>query len=118
MSIQSRNRLLHVLTFATIVVALGVLVLDTTGWKARPPAEAFAAVLDRYNLFGSRPRCFQSLKQLSIAVHLTDLEKNSSPHPPSRAEKAADQLHGVEVSDPYRWLEDANSPEVKEWVEK
>jgi prolyl oligopeptidase len=29
-----------------------------------------------------------------------------------------DTLHGVEVTDPYRWLEDANSAEVTEWVEK
>ncbi|XXU06526.1 prolyl oligopeptidase family serine peptidase [Sorangium sp. So ce854] len=25
-------------------------------------------------------------------------------------------LHGVEITDPYRWLEDGDSPEVKEWM--
>jgi prolyl oligopeptidase len=28
----------------------------------------------------------------------------------------ADTLHGVNVPDPYRWLEDEKSPEVKQWM--
>ena len=27
-----------------------------------------------------------------------------------------DVLHGVEVADPYRWLEDGDAPEVQQWV--
>jgi prolyl oligopeptidase len=26
-------------------------------------------------------------------------------------------IHGVEIMDPYRWLEDQNSPETREWIE-
>lgn len=28
-----------------------------------------------------------------------------------------DDYHGTKVADPYRWLEDANSPKTQEWVE-
>jgi prolyl oligopeptidase len=39
-------------------------------------------------------------------------------YPPTRAEKIVENLHGVAVADPYRWLEDGGSPEVREWVAK
>lgn len=38
------------------------------------------------------------------------------PYPPSRTVDAKDVLHGVTVPDPYRWLEDERSPEVKAWM--
>ena len=38
------------------------------------------------------------------------------PYPASRVEDTKDVLHGVEVKDPYRWLEDAKSPEVQTWM--
>ena len=38
------------------------------------------------------------------------------PPPPSRRDEVVDTLHGVEVADPYRWLEDGESDEVQQWV--
>jgi len=38
------------------------------------------------------------------------------PYPASRVEDTKDVLHGVEVKDPYRWLEDAKSQEVQTWM--
>ena len=37
--------------------------------------------------------------------------------PPSRRDDVVDVLHGVEVRDPYRWLEEGDSPEVQAWVD-
>lgn len=36
--------------------------------------------------------------------------------PRARREAVVDTLHGVKVADPYRWLEDGKSREVKQWL--
>jgi prolyl oligopeptidase len=36
-------------------------------------------------------------------------------HPPARRLDLVERLHGFEVADPYRWLEDAGSPETEAW---
>ena len=46
---------------------------------------------------------------------------NAGPikYPDTRREDRVEKLHGVEVPDPYRWLEDdvRKSPEVRAWVD-
>jgi prolyl oligopeptidase len=39
------------------------------------------------------------------------------PAPEARRDPTVDVVHGVEVPDPYRWLEDGNAPETRAWVE-
>src|ERR1700679_2988018 len=34
---------------------------------------------------------------------------------PTRREEVVETLHGVQVVDPYRWLEDGDSAEVRAW---
>src|SRR5258708_29312698 len=38
--------------------------------------------------------------------------------PPTQAEPVTETLHGVEITDPYRWLEDQNSPRTRAWLEE
>jgi prolyl oligopeptidase len=38
--------------------------------------------------------------------------------PPTRTDPVTDTLHGVAVSDPYRWLEDQNSPATRAWLDE
>lgn len=38
-------------------------------------------------------------------------------YPLSKKVDQQDNYHGTMVADPYRWLEDANSAETKEWVD-
>jgi prolyl oligopeptidase len=38
--------------------------------------------------------------------------------PPTQVEPVTETLHGVEVKDPYRWLEDQTSPRTRAWIEE
>jgi prolyl oligopeptidase len=37
--------------------------------------------------------------------------------PPTPTHPVTDVLHGVSITDPYRWLEDQNSPETRAWLD-
>jgi prolyl oligopeptidase len=38
------------------------------------------------------------------------------PMPVTRVENVTETLHGVTITDPYRWLEDQNSPDTRAWI--
>src|SRR5438874_1757328 len=43
----------------------------------------------------------------------------AAPHtdyPDSRREDIVDRIHGADVRDPYRWLEDSTKPDVQAWM--
>ena len=45
-------------------------------------------------------------------------EMEAAPaYPPARRADVVDVFHGVEVRDPYRWMEDLRSPELATWIE-
>ena len=40
------------------------------------------------------------------------------PKPPlSKVDNVREVIHGVEIIDPYRWLEEQNSPETRAWID-
>jgi len=51
-----------------------------------------------------------------LAGALTVGAADKIQYPQTRKVDQVDVLHGVNVADPYRWLEDANSAETAEWV--
>src|SRR6266850_2128129 len=65
-----------------------------------------------------RHRSFVLLAACAACLPLLAAGLPESPEPPvTRAAVVVDDVHGVEIADPYRWLEDGSSEEVRHWVE-
>ena len=37
-------------------------------------------------------------------------------YPPARRDDLVEELHGVAVADPYRWLESPDDPDTRAWI--
>jgi prolyl oligopeptidase len=59
------------------------------------------------------------IAMLSFAVMVISSAQAQVPKPPaSRVDNVREVIHGVEITDPYRWLEDQNSPETRAWIDE
>jgi prolyl oligopeptidase len=56
---------------------------------------------------------------LSLGFLVLAVACSTSPPPPPETKRieVEDTLHGVEITDPYRWLEDQESPETRHWID-
>jgi prolyl oligopeptidase len=57
----------------------------------------------------------------SVALHVREgpyMAQAVPAPPPTPVEPVTEILHGIEITDPYRWLEDQNSPRTRKWLEE
>ena len=55
---------------------------------------------------------------LLLAATLASTGLSAGPKPPeTRTDDVVEVIHGVKVADPYRWLEDQQSPETRAWID-
>ncbi len=45
------------------------------------------------------------------------ISAQATPPPATRTVDVTETIHGVEITDPYRWLEDQDSPETRAWID-
>ncbi|HVR97840.1 MAG TPA: alpha/beta fold hydrolase, partial [Thermoanaerobaculia bacterium] len=57
-------------------------------------------------------------KVASGRLQAVPLERRVPPPPSTLVQPVVETLHGVEVSDPYRWLEDSRTPEQRIWTQQ
>src|ERR1051326_3335262 len=55
----------------------------------------------------------QSIRNVSAQKSLSSI-----PSPPkTRTDNVTETINGITITDPYRWLEDQNSPETRAWID-
>jgi len=67
---------------------------------------------------GARARALASVVLVAVAGGVEPSDPPAAPSPPpTRRDDFKKILHGVEIVDPYRWLESDRSPETRAWID-
>lgn len=65
-----------------------------------------------------RALLFRAVLALTMLCPFSDTFGDAGSGPPkARRDNVKETIHGVEIADPYRWLEDQHSPETRQWIE-
>src|ERR671918_1785045 len=71
--------------------------------------------------FTSQPRHNMRCRVLLFAILMlwttSSVQAQVLKPPPSRVDDFREVIHGVEIIDPYRWLEEQDSPETRAWID-
>lgn len=59
-----------------------------------------------------------SLLLTTMSTAQAQSQQTGIAYPQTRKTEVSDNYHGTTIADPYRWLEDDNSPETKAWVKE
>src|ERR1700761_6793390 len=54
---------------------------------------------------------------VALCASMATQSQTLGPPPASEKRPVTDDDHGTKVVDPYRWLEDAKSPETRAWID-
>lgn len=70
----------------------------------------------------SRPMQNQNVFQLAtfliFIASLVSAQTKAPAMPAARQDNVKETIHGVDIVDPYRWLEDQQSPETRKWLQE
>jgi len=83
-----------------------------------PARRFFARALPGYLLAALLAACIAGTawgRHSSLLAQSAPAEPKTPP--PTRTDNVVEAFHGVEVADPYRWLEDQDSPETRAWID-
>src|SRR5215472_5862908 len=58
----------------------------------------------------------QCIAVVVLFALIVPAQSHKSP-PVARVDNVTETIHGVQITDPYRWLEDQNSPETRAWID-
>src|SRR6476660_6277700 len=87
------------------------------------PMERLAVILvdsrtiDNGKIHSMRSLLSASLLPLALAATVNAQTPSRLAYPVAAKGTQVDDYHGTSIADPYRWLENTDSPETKAWVE-